>query len=108
MAEQISNFIIENPTVFGIIFVAVCIIILVPLIIFGIKNHAKKKNMLKENENLVEIIFDSPLLTPHPLGAFAESSNNGFTLYSVNEFLQSINTFSTGGSIVSVSITRVK
>jgi len=84
MADQISNFINENPIIFGGIIAVVTLIILVPLIIVSLKKRAKKKNMLKENENLVEIIFDSPLLKPHPMGAFAESSNNGFTLYGVN------------------------
>jgi len=84
MTDQISNFINENPIIFGGIIATVCIIILVLLIIANLKKRAKKKNMLRENENLVEIIFDSPLLKPHPMGAFAESANDGFTLYGVN------------------------
>jgi len=84
MTDLIGNFVNENPAVLVGVFVAVSIIILVPLIIANIKKRAKKKNLLKENGNLVEIVFDSPLLQPNPLGAIAEASNNGFTLYSVN------------------------
>ena len=84
MEDQIGNFINENPAILVGIFAAVSIILLVVLITANIRNRAKKKNMLKENGDLVEIIFDSPLLQPHPLGTFAEVSNNGFTLYGVN------------------------
>jgi len=77
---EIGDFINENVPLFIGLFVGVSVIIVTLLIVFSIKSNVKKKNMLKENPNLVEIVFDTAVFTPKPINGGYE----GYLLYSVN------------------------
>jgi len=76
-----EKFITENPTLLIAVFAAVCVIILTFLIIGNAKSKAKKKNLLADNPNFVEILFDESVYAPIPNAPFDYS---GYKLYSVN------------------------
>jgi hypothetical protein len=82
MAEKVSNMITENPKMFIGIFVGITLFVLILLIVSSAVRRAKKKNLLKGNENLVEIIFDETVMRPNPMGSSMQAP--GYTLYTVN------------------------
>ena len=76
-----ENFITENPALLIVVFAAVCVIIVTLLIVGKVKSNAKKKNLLADNPNFVEILFDENVYFPIPHAPFDYA---GYKLYSVN------------------------
>ena len=82
MADVIGNMINENPALFIGIMAGVTILFLVIMIVAGAKRKARKKKMMADNPNLIEIEFDEIVGPPNPIGM--DMSNSGYTLYTVN------------------------
>ena len=79
-----DKWIMENQTLFLGLVIAAVVIVIIIAIIFSIRKKAKKNNLLKENENLVELKFDEPVHMPNPLGGGPFLNSPGYKMYAVN------------------------
>ncbi|MFV0395188.1 MAG: hypothetical protein ACK5LC_12475 [Coprobacillaceae bacterium] len=77
-----SNFIEENPTLFIILFVGICIIFLLGFIVYSLKRRKDKKALLNDNPNLVEIVFDARVAPGSKMRPM--SRHYGHILYTIN------------------------
>jgi len=80
--ENISEFITDNPQILIGTVAAVSVVILVLLIISGIKRGNKKKKLLQDNPNMVQVEFDAPVYKDH--GPMGRPTDTGYVVYSVN------------------------
>ena len=79
-----EKWIMENQFVVLGLVIALVVVVIIISIIFSVKKKAKKNNLLKENENLVELLFDEPVRMPNPLGGGPFLNSPGYNMYAVN------------------------